>query len=148
MSNEAYTETLKKAVDTYNETRNCAQAVFSAFALKYGLSEDIAMRVASGFSGGMRNAEICGAVSGAVMAISLAKGGGSKNHDNSACYAEADSFTKRFKAKNGSIVCRDLLKTDIFVGNNMKEAADKGLFSEVCPKMVEDAVSILLEMGY
>lgn len=138
----------RKAAEAYEKTKNCAQAVFSAFAPEYGLSEELARKLASGFSGGMRNAETCGAVTGGVMVINLAKGDGSETPDNSRCYIDAARFTWDFRATNGSLVCRELLKTDIFEGNNMQTAAKQGLFNELCPKYVDEAVKILLKLGY
>ena len=53
---------------------NCSQAVFLVFCEQYGLSRETAARLASSFGGGMgRLREVCGAVSGMLMAIGLAK---------------------------------------------------------------------------
>lgn len=43
---------------------NCAQTVFSLFATEPGIEESIALKIASGFGGGMAYAETCGAVTG------------------------------------------------------------------------------------
>ena len=54
---------------------NCAQAVFLAFAKEEGLSEDIALKIASSFGGGLgAQREVCGAVSGMCMALGLQRG--------------------------------------------------------------------------
>lgn len=140
----------EKAKEIYLKNKNCSQAVFSAFAEKYGLPEAIAQKIASGFSGGMRNAEICGAVTGAVMVISLCDGYCGEDGDEvkMKCYEKTKEFTDKFKKKNQSIICRDLLGCDIFVGDNMQRSAEKNLFQTTCVKMVCDAAEILEEMGY
>ena len=53
---------------------NCAQTVFSLFAPDLGIDEKTALKIASGFGGGMACAETCGAVTGAYMVIGLKHG--------------------------------------------------------------------------
>ncbi len=51
---------------------NCAQSVLAALGSYTGLDEKTALAVSGGFGGGVRCGEICGAASGAVMALGLA----------------------------------------------------------------------------
>lgn len=51
---------------------NCAQSVLAALGSYTGLDEKTALSVSGGFGGGVRCGEICGAASGAVMALGLA----------------------------------------------------------------------------
>ena len=54
---------------------NCAQAVFCAFCDETGLDIDTAARMASSFGGGMgRLREVCGTVSGALLALGILRG--------------------------------------------------------------------------
>jgi C_GCAxxG_C_C family probable redox protein len=60
---------------------NCAQAILSTYAPKYGLDADTALKIATGFGGGMaRFGRTCGAVSGAYMTIGLKYGMGSEDN--------------------------------------------------------------------
>lgn len=140
----------EKAAELFSQGFNCAQSVFAVFAEKYGISQELALKIGCGFGGGMRNAEICGAVSGAVMVISLRYGHSesSDNDSKSLCYVKTREFTEQFKAKNNSIICRDLLGIDIFKGDGMKIAGEKGLFQTVCVDMIKSAVELLEELGY
>jgi len=61
-------------------------------------------------------------------------------------YTKVEEYTNRFKARNDSVTCRELLGCDLSTPEGMKEAKDKGLFSSICPKIVQDAVEILEEM--
>ncbi len=91
---------------------NCAQAVLCAFAKECGIDQDTALRLASGFGGGMgRMREVCGAVSGMFMAAGLLKGNAdlSDKAAKDADYARIQKLAERFRAENGSIVCRELL---------------------------------------
>ena len=60
-----------KALEYHNKGYNCAQSVLSALAEYTNLDEKTALAVSGGFGGGLRSGEICGAISGAVMAIGL-----------------------------------------------------------------------------
>ena len=55
-------------------------------------------------------------------------------------------FTKRFKSRNGSVLCKELLECDISSKEGMKVASDKDLFFTLCPKLVQEAAEIIEEM--
>ncbi len=129
---------------------NCSQSVFAVFAEKYGLSKETALKIGCGFGGGMRNAEVCGAVTGAIMVIGLRYGHcTSENTDGrTLCYEKTKEFTEAFKAKNKSIICRELLGYDISKPEKMQAAAEKNLFKTTCVDMIVSAVETLEELGY
>ena len=55
----------EKARALFREGYNCSQAVVGAFSEELGMDPALAMRLVSGFGGGMgRMREVCGAVSG------------------------------------------------------------------------------------
>ena len=59
----------ERALDWHKKGYNCAQSVAVACAELAGLDENTALAVSGGFGGGVRSGEICGAISGAVMAV-------------------------------------------------------------------------------
>lgn len=140
---------IEQAVSCFKGGFSCAPAVLSAYAEDFGLSNELALKLACGFGAGMgRLCETCGAVTGAFMVIGL-KYGKSKAEDNQArekAYELVKNFADRFKERNNSIVCRDLLGCDIGTPEGMKLAKEKGLTATLCPKFVGDAVEILEEM--
>lgn len=139
-------ERVNKAVDCFKSGFSCSQAVFSTYAEELGLDKNLALKVSGTFGGGMAGmAETCGAVTGAFMAIGL-KYGKTKPEDEEAkrkAYALVKEFVKRFKTKNSSILCRELLGCDISTPDGMQEFKDKKYISTVCPKLVENAAEIL-----
>ena len=65
----------EEAKRLFLEGYNCAQAVFCAFCDLTGVDVDAAARMASSFGGGMgRLREVCGAVSGALLALGMLRG--------------------------------------------------------------------------
>ncbi|MCX5897676.1 MAG: C-GCAxxG-C-C family protein, partial [Proteobacteria bacterium] len=52
----------ERAADSFARGFNCSQSVLAAYAEQFGLTEELALKVAGGFGGGMgRMAETCGA---------------------------------------------------------------------------------------
>lgn len=137
------------SLECFSNGFNCAQAVFSTYCSELGLEPEMAIRVAGSFGGGMGYiGETCGAVTGAFMLIGL-KHGKVKAEDAASkekTYALVQEFTKRFKAVNGSVQCKELLGCDLGVPEGMQEAKDKQLFTTTCPKMVKDACEIVEEL--
>lgn len=129
---------------------NCAQSVSAVFANDYGVDQNEIMKISCGFGGGMRNAEICGAVTGAVMVIGMKYGNGMENSSEmkSLCYQKTVEFTEAFTKRNNSIICRELLGIDIFKADGMKRAQEANMFHTTCVDMIVDAVHLLEELGY
>jgi len=138
----------EQAVERFKKGFNCSQAVLGSFSEQFGLDCDKASKVATGFGGGMRMGGTCGAVTGAFMVLGLKYGNSTaKDKDGKAkTYKNIEEYTSRFKSRNGSVACRELLGCDISTPKGMKEAQSKGLFSSTCPRMVQDAAEILEEM--
>ena len=101
------------------------------------------------FAGGMRLGETCGAVTGAFMVLGLrhCSTDGGTPAGRSEVYARVVDFAGRFKQRNGSLTCRDLLGCDISTTEGMKQAQEQNLFKTTCVQMVRDAAEILEEMG-
>lgn len=138
----------EQAVEKFKSGMNCSQAVLSSCSESLGLDSKTASRVATGFGGGMRMAETCGAVTGAFMVLGL-KYGNRTVEDKEAkakTYEKIVEFTKRFKTRNDSVMCKELLGYDIATPEGAKKAQENGVFNSICPNMVRDAVEILEEM--
>ena len=137
-----------EAAHSFEGDLNCCQAVFSALAPGLGLDEGTALRIATPFGGGMgRLGEVCGAVTGAFMAIGLREGDPEANRAaKERAYEAVRRFSERFITLHGSIRCRELLGCDIGTEEGMAEAKEKGLFTTLCAELVRDAVKIVEEL--
>lgn len=101
-----------KAMALFKEGCNCAQAVFLAFEDKYNIEHTTALMLSSSFGGGMgRLREVCGAVSGMFMVAGVLYGYDDvTDYEAKKLHYERIQFlAKEFEARNGSIVCRQLL---------------------------------------
>ena len=91
---------------------NCCQAVVMAYSDLFGINDETAAALSSGFGGGMgRMREVCGSVSGMVMLAGLIKPADDpKNKEwRTANYALVQEMAEEFKSVNGSIICKELL---------------------------------------
>jgi C_GCAxxG_C_C family probable redox protein len=139
----------ERAVSCFKETFSCSQAILSTYGPELGLEKETALKVAGAFGGGMaRMGEVCGAVTGAFMVIGL-KHDKIKAEDEEAkekTYLIVREFVERFKSRNGSIKCRELLGYDISTLGGIKLIKEKNLFYTICVKYVRDAAEIIEEL--
>ncbi len=101
-----------RAYELFKEGYNCSQAVFGAFCEELGVDFETAVRLASGFGGGIgRMREVCGTFTGLTMAASLIYGYSdpSDTETKKELYEKIRALGDKFKADNGSIICRELL---------------------------------------
>ena len=113
MTNEEIETRAQRAIDLFKQGYNCSQAVFTACADRYGITdESLALRLSASFGGGMgRMRLVCGAASGMFMLAGL-QNGSATPHDNNgkmANYAFVQHLAGEFKAKYGSLICAELL---------------------------------------
>ncbi len=136
----------EKAVKYFNDKFNCSQAVFAAFSPEFGIPETVAFKIACPFGAGMgRMQETCGAVTGAFMVIGLkyGKSNQEEEHLKQLSYELVNNFTERFKSRNRTIRCRDLIGIDISTKEGLEKARELGIFDTLCVKFVRDAVEII-----
>ena len=132
------------------EGYNCAQAVFCAFAEDMGMDVSQAARLSSSFGGGMgRLREVCGAVSGALLALGALRGycDPKSQEAKAAHYCQVQEYAARFKAINGTIICRELLKDVPTAPGGAPEARTPEFYARrPCLRLVGEAAGILEEM--
>ena len=104
---------------------NCCQAVVSVFAEDAGYDEDACMKAATFFRGGMQMGSVCGAVTGALLALGMA------GIDDPQA---ANEVIRRIKENHGGMIhCRDLLRVN---------AENGGEKMPHCNAMIREAISI------
>jgi C_GCAxxG_C_C family probable redox protein len=140
---------VEQAVACFREGFSCSQAVFSTYGEPLGVDREMALRIAGAFGGGMaRMGETCGAVTGALMVIGL-KHGQHKTGDTPArekTYELVRAFAERFKARNNTLRCKELLGLNLSIPEERQQFLDRNLMKTFCPRMVQDAAEILEEL--
>jgi len=139
---------IERAVSRFSEGFSCSQSVLLGFAPCFDLDPDVAARISASFGGGMGHmGEVCGAVSGALMVIGLASGGVTAQDKESKArtYELVREFASRFRARRGSLLCRELLGCDLSQPGALELARARSLFA-TCPTLVRDAAEIVAEL--
>ncbi len=127
----------------------CAQSVLTSFAADFGLEERLALRLGTGFGSGMgRMCEVCGALTGAFMVIGLKYGkektdGTRYSAETETTYRLVAELAAKFKGRNGSIYCRELVGYNLMDPAERAKASELGIFTTTCRKCILDAVELL-----
>lgn len=143
-----------RAKELFLEGYNCAQAVFGAFCEDFGIDFETGVKISSGFGGGFsRRREVCGAVSGAVMVLSMVHGYSDSKADaeKKKLYEEVRGVLKSFEEDAGSIICRELLGLEEKVSPPTPEARTEKYYAKrpcaelvyLSAKVVEEHLSTL-----
>jgi C_GCAxxG_C_C family probable redox protein len=129
----------QRALEIFGSEFNCAQSVYA------GCARDEAdswhrRAVAAAFGGGVaRSGEVCGALTGALMAL-----GDARQTDlaadpagvRSEIYARAQRLIAEFRAAHGSIRCRELTGCDMTTPEGQAEFKAHDLHASYCSKLV------------
>ena len=137
-----------KAKELFKSGYNCSQSVLGVFCEELGLDFDTAMKISCPFGGGMgRMREVCGTVSAMFMVSGLAYSGSDNSAQNKANqYKIVQELAQKFKEKNGSIICRELLEGIESSTNPKPSERNEGYYKKrPCIELVGDAVEILEE---
>lgn len=135
----------EKAKELFKQGYNCSQAVLGVFCEELGLDFDTAIKIASSFGGGMgRMREVCGTVSGMFMAAGLAFS--TPDNNKAEQYQIVQELARRFKEKNGSIICRELLEGVETSTSPIPSERTEGYYKKrPCIELVGDSVEIFEE---
>ncbi|WP_430885845.1 C-GCAxxG-C-C family protein [Fusibacter sp. JL216-2] len=131
--------TSKLAQTLFDETYNCAQSVLKALNDVTGLDDHLTEAISAGFGGGMgKHQEICGAITGASMAISHSV---YKLYDDKAEGKEAASeavkaFMIDFKREMDHLRCIDLTQTDFSRPEEKEAFVEAGGREKICMEAV------------
>ncbi len=135
----------EKAKELFLCGYNCAQATLLAFSDDTKHKDETALAVSSSFGGGMgRMREVCGAVSGVLMAAGIIFDGA--NADKAAHYELVRELMERFKRENGTYICRELLELPEGTSGGDPEPRTAEYYKKrPCAELVGSAARILDE---
>lgn len=143
----------KRADNAYNlfmEGYTCSQSLFASFADIFGIEKETALKTAAGLGGGVgRMREVCGVVTSASLIIGLMYGAteGSDKESKALTYEKVREFADKFKEKENTIICRELLGLDKAEESYIPEERTKEYYdNRPCPRLTKEAALILEEM--
>lgn len=137
----------KQAEALFMEGFNCCQSVFAAFAPRFGISREAALKLSCSLGAGIgRMREVCGAVSGMALLVSLCNG--NTNPEDSDAkeenYRTVRMLADIFREKQGTIICRELLGIEKAEKQARPQDRTAAYYSSrPCPHLVRDAAVIM-----
>ena len=139
----------EKAKDYFKQNYNCAQSVVLAMQEYYGIHRNRSIpKIATAFGGGIgRRGSLCGALTGAIMAIGLKHGtDGTILVEKEKAYEIALKFYDRFVKECGSPFCRELIGYDLTNPEELERLRKSNVHEEKCSHFVEKAVEMLIDL--
>lgn len=138
------------AVGKFLSGYNCAQSVLYAYGPELGLDAETALKVSTGLGGGMGGSgEVCGAVTGGILALGLKYGRGGQAEKSVAqqTYRKTQELMTAFEQVHGTCTCRTLLGgCDLRTPEGMQRFKEQDLHRKVCVGCVRTVGEILARM--
>jgi len=139
----------EKAADYFKQGYNCAQSVLLTMQEYYGIRESrLTPKIATAFGGGIgRCGSLCGALTGAVMAIGLKHGTNTTTlEEKEKAYKLAREFYEQFVRACGSAFCRELIGYDLTNPEELERMRKLNVRDEKCSYFVKKAVETLIDL--
>lgn len=138
---------VERTADLLSTGLNCSQAILTAFGQSYGLDAEMAANLGRPLGGGMGHmARTCGAVTGAVLVLGLAKDNQDEGEARKVSHSCVQDLFRRFEALHGTTECKELLGVDMSTEEGLKKVQEEKLVRKVCPRFVRDTAGILDEL--
>lgn len=114
MATELAPQARRWAEESFRNGFYCAESVVLALARAQGIDSDLMPQAATAFCSGMaRTCGTCGALTGAIMGVSLGLGRHHAGQPVQPAYDAAERLVRQFEAEFGARDCHALLGCDI-----------------------------------
>jgi C_GCAxxG_C_C family probable redox protein len=118
------------------EKYSCAESVLLAMARYWGIESPLIPRIATPFRGGLCGTQqVCGAVTGGLMAIGIQMGRDDGAQNSQACVDMGKAFMKAIQGQYGSLACREMTGLDFTDAEQHKQFQAKTR-GEICVPLV------------
>ena len=101
--------TREQAQEMMQSGLHCSQVVLGHFAEELGLDKEMLMKLAAGLGGGCKHGEICGTVTGAILALGYKYGltDGPAEKENTILPEKIHELEDKILERHGTLNCRD-----------------------------------------
>lgn len=125
----------------------CSESVLLAISNWLEIRSELIPKIATGFGAGIGgSSSICGAISGAIMALGLKFGRDEPKKQEKPSYWFASQFLQRFQKEFGSTMCRQLTGCDFTTDTGRKKYTEEKLWETKCRRYIEDATAIVFDL--
>jgi C_GCAxxG_C_C family probable redox protein len=92
---------------------SCSEATLRAMAEYWGIESPLIPRIATPFRGGLCGTQqVCGAVTGGLMALGMRMGRDAGTENSDACLEKGRAFMRAVREEYGSLACLDITGLD------------------------------------
>ena len=132
----------------FREGIDCSMLVLAEAADNIGITKEEAYRTASCFGAGMLTGGVCGAVTGAFIAIGIKHGNHELNDlaQKAVVISKRDELVERFTKIHGSVDCPRILGADLRIPEERQYARDNNHINTKCPAFCRTAAQIMKEL--
>ena len=128
MTQEISSSIRQQAEESFSSGMYCAESVVSALAKAQGIDSELVPRMATAFCSGMaRTCGTCGALTGAIMGVSLALGRSQPGESVQPAYEATQKLIHEFEARFGGKDCHVLLGCNLGTAEGQATFREQGL---------------------
>ncbi len=143
MESQFVIDVRKAAEESFSSGLYCAESVLAALAKAQGVDSELLPRVATAFCSGMsRSCGTCGALTGAIMGVSLALGRSNKDESVKPSYDATQRLIREFEQEFGARDCHVLLGCDLNTPEGQATFRENQLGKQRCFKYTGKAAEI------
>jgi C_GCAxxG_C_C family probable redox protein len=127
----------------------CSEAVLMALARALAVSNEMIPRIATGFGAGVGHmGEICGAISGAVMGLSIMYGRDDPRvrEDERRPYWYSKELLKRIEKNHNAVTCFGILGLDLQDPGDLEDYHRENHWETTCREMIREATSLAYDL--
>lgn len=136
-----------RAVSLFNSNLNCAESLLLSSAEYLNMCCPFIPAMATPFGGGVgRRGSVCGALTGAVMAIGLAHGRSRSSDDKDKAYGYARELYDNFEKEFRTVMCRELTDCDVSTPEGREKFERENIHRERCVNFVSKCAEMVAEM--
>lgn len=138
-------EKLQNAEIDHNKGLNCAQSVVKQFCPEEPQKLELALKISSGFGGGMKTGSVCGALSGGIMALGLTLGSQNPAFKKNV-EAPVKELIRRFIEIMEHSNCQNIIGYNVNIPEQRELAISQGIMQRQCSLAINTAIEIVDEI--
>jgi len=125
----------------------CSESVLLAISDYLKIRNELIPKIATGFGAGIGGrGEVCGAISGGIIALGLEFGRNNAKKQKMNPYWFAMKLVERFEKEFGHLTCRELTGCDFNTEMGRRKYADQKMWEMKCCQYIETATAIVFDL--
>ena len=136
-----------RAMEIMRQGHGCSESVLLAVCEEFDIQSEVIPKIASCFAGGIGNSgSVCGAVTGAVMAIGVVADQGETMDDYMKKISLVQELRQRFEQEMKTINCHELTGADLTTPEGINAFINSDTPEKVCFPAVGIAFDIVMDI--